>query len=175
MSNRASSLPEKWMQSIWSEMAANYAAKWPRQFPVPPCPPGVDPVQHAHDHIAGVQAVWAKRLGHLQTNPNAIRYALDHLPENPPTLPEFIALCNRRPDKPQQALPQPDADPERVQVALEGMRCTVPVSLDRLAPLRHLRDMDLRNGGRMDNGKRITAGQRHVYRSALRHEEGGQC
>jgi len=166
MSNRASSLPDAWVQSLWSELAANYAGKWQRQFPVPPCPPGADPAQHAHDHIRSIQNVWAKRLGHLQSNPKALRYALDNLPENPPTLPEFIALCNRRPDAPQKALPAPEADPQRVQQVLDGMK-RVPVAIDRLAPLRELHRNDIENNGHMPNGKRITAGQRHVYRKAL--------
>ena len=89
----ASSLPESWVHTLWSELRANYGARWDRTFPVPPCPPGVDPAQHAHDHVQSIQAVWAKRLGHLQANPKAIRFALDNLPEDPPTLPEFSEAC----------------------------------------------------------------------------------
>lgn len=166
MSNPASSLPERWIQSLWTELRANYGARWDRQFPAPLCPPDADQVAHALAHVQAIQAVWAKRLGRFQSNPNAIRFALDHLPKDPPTLPEFEALCNRRPDAPQKALPAPEADLQRVQQVLEGMRFPV-ASLDRLAPLRMLRDWDVNNNGHMPNGKRITAGQRHVYRKAL--------
>lgn len=167
MSNPASSLPERWIQSLWTELRANYGARWDRQFPAPLCPPDADQVAHALAHVQAIQAVWAKRLGRFQSNPNAIRFALDNLPKDPPTLPEFIALCNRRPDAPQKALPAPEADPQRVQQVLEGMRFPV-ASLDRLAPLRMLREWDENNNGHMPNGKRITAGQRHVYRAALK-------
>jgi len=166
MSNHASSLPERWVHSLWTELGANYGARWPRQFPVPPCPPGVDAAKHAADHIAGIQAVWAKRLGHLQSNPGALRYALDHLPENPPTLPEFAALCNRRPDRPAPALDAPKADPKRVQQVLAGLD-TKRAPVDRLAPLRALHDRDVNHGGVLANGKTITLAQRATYRQAL--------
>jgi hypothetical protein len=164
MSNRASSLPERWVQTIWSEMAANYGARWPRQFPVPPCPPGADPAKHAHDHIVGVQAVWAKRLGHLQSNPDAVRYALDHLPDDPPTLPQFVALCGRRPDKPLPSLPAPKPDPVRVQQALEGIRRPAEPS-DPLKTLRELAEADARDG--TFRGQKVTLAQRQTYRQAL--------
>lgn len=166
MSSRASSLPDRWIHTLWAEMRANYGARWDRTFPVPPVPPGADPAQHAADHIASIQGVWAKRLGHLQSNPGALRYALDHLPENPPTLPEFAALCNRRPDRPQQALEAPKADPARVQQVLAGLD-TKRAPVDRLAPLRALHDRDVNHGGLLANGKQITLAQRATYRQAL--------
>ena len=165
MSNPASSLPDRWVQSLWVEMAANYPGQWQRQFPVPPCPPGVDAATHAHDHIAGIQAVWAKRLGHLQSNPAALRYALDHLPaQHPPTLPEFVALCNRRPDRPAPALEAPRPDPQRVQQVLDGLG-RKPSSRDTLQTLRELAASDAKDG--TYRGKPVTLAQRRTYRQAL--------
>lgn len=166
MSSPASSLPDRWIQSLWVEMAANYPGQWQRQFPVPPCPPDVDAATHAREHIAGIQAVWAKRLGHLQSNPDALRYALDHLPAHPPSLPDFVALCNRRPDRPLPALDAPKADPARVQQVLAKLDVK-RTPIDRLAPLRELHDRDVNHGGVMANGKRITLAQRATYRQAL--------
>lgn len=169
MSTPASSLPERWIQSLWVEMAANYPGQWQRMFPVPPCLPGVDPAQHAHDHIVGIQAVWAKRLGHLQSNPKALRYALDNLPDRPPTLPEFIALCNRRPDPKPQALPAPPPDPERFQQALASLN----FSRSQRDPLQNYRDMaesDARDG--TYKGKKVTLAQRQTYRQALGMDRG---
>lgn len=167
MSSPASSLPERWIQSLWTELRANYGAKFDRQFPVSPCPPGVEPAKHAHDHVQAIQAVWAKRLGHLQSNPSAIRFALDNLPEHPPTLPEFAALCNRRPQPADlAALSGPKADPDRVQQVLAELNVK-RAPIDRLAPLRELHDRDVNHGGVMANGKRITLAQRATYRQAL--------
>jgi hypothetical protein len=129
MHQHASSLPERWIQSLWAEMRANYGGRWDRMFPVPPCPPDVDPAAHVQAHIAQVQAVWARKLGRFQFNPKAIRFALDNLPDgSPPDLPAFVALCNRRPDAPQQALPAPKADPERVQQVLAGISRRNPIT-----------------------------------------------
>lgn len=36
---------------------------------------------------------WAEKLGGYKNRPEAIRAVLDHLPSNPPTLPEFLQLC----------------------------------------------------------------------------------
>lgn len=164
MSNLASSLPDRWIQSLWVEMAANYPGQWQRQFPVPPCPPGTDPAAHAQQHIAGIQAVWAKRLGHLQTNPDALRYALDHLPAHPPSLPDFVALCNRRPDRPAPALNAPRPDPQRVQQVLAGINRRPP-GRDPLQTLRELADSDAKDG--TYRGKPVTLAQRQTYRQAL--------
>lgn len=169
MSTPASSLPERWIQSLWVEMAANYPGQWQRMFPVPPCLPGADPAQHAHDHIVGIQAVWAKRLGHLQSNPKALRYALDNLPDRPPTLPEFIALCNRRPDRPAPALDAPKADPVRVQQAIAGIDRRLP-SRDPLQTLRELAESDARDG--TYKGRPVTLAQRQTYRQALGMDRG---
>jgi hypothetical protein len=166
MSNPASSLPDRWIQSLWVEMAANYPGQWQRQFPVPPCPPGVDAATHAHEHIAGIQAVWAKRLGHLQSNPAALRYALTHLPvQHPPSLPEFVALCNRRPDVLDlAALSGPKADPARVQQVIAGIERR-PAGRDPLQTLRELAASDAKDG--TYRGKPVTLAQRQTYRQAL--------
>lgn len=161
----ASSLPESWVHTLWSELRANYGARWDRTFPVPPCPPGVDPAQHAHDHVQSIQAVWAKRLGHLQANPKAIRFALDNLPEDPPTLPEFIALCNRRPDPKPAALPAPAPDKAKAAEAIAMVREAFARNGDHLDTLRELAESDARDG--TYRGRKVTLAQRQTYRQAL--------
>ncbi len=161
----ASSLPESWVHTLWSELRANYGARWDRTFPVPPCPPGVDPAQHAHDHVQSIQAVWAKRLGHLQANPKAIRFALDNLPEDPPTLPEFIALCNRRPDPKPAALPAPAPDKAKAAEAIAMARAAFSRKGDHLDTLRELAESDARDG--TYRGRPVTLAQRQTYRQAL--------
>lgn len=165
MSNPASSLPEAWMQSLWTELGANYPGKWQRQFPTPPCPPGISPAQHAQDHIRGIQAVWARRLGHLQTNWKAIRFALDNLPEDPPSLPEFAALCNRRPDPKPQALPAPAPDKAKAAEAIARVREAFARKGDHLDTLRELAESDARDG--TYRGRKVTLAQRQTYRQAL--------
>lgn len=161
----ASSLPESWIHSLWAELRANYGARWDRTFPVPPCLPGVDPAQHAHDHVQGIQAVWAKRLGHLQSNPKAIRFALDNLPDEPPTLPEFIALCNRRPDHKPTALPAPTPNKAKAAEVLQQCRDAFARKGDHLDTLRELAESDARDG--TYKGRKVTLAQQQTYRQAL--------
>lgn len=163
MSTPASSLPERWVHSLWAEMRANYGARWDRQFPVPPCMPGTDPAKHAHEHIAGIQAVWAKRLGHLQSNPKALRFALDHLPENPPTLPEFASLCNRRPDKQAPALEAPPVNKAVAEAALAKAATITGPHGDLLFRQREHMRMEIA-------GERLSMRQREFWRIALRSE-----
>lgn len=118
MSMHESSLPDAWVKRIWSEMRATYGAAFDRQWQ---CPAGVDPV----DHVREVMGTWARGLSRFQQAPDAIRYALDNLPANPPNLIEFRLMCNRRPDQPVPALPAPKPDPARVAAELARMRVVV--------------------------------------------------
>jgi hypothetical protein len=163
MSSPASSLPDSWVQRIWAGMRATYGAAFDRMWAAPP---GADPVQHAQTTIAH----WAKELGRFQSNPQALSYALDHLPPNPPNLIEFRALCNRRPDLPPPALDAPRPNPARVQQVIAGIRRPVE-SRDPLETLRALAESDARDG--TYNGKPVTLAQRQTYRQALRMDRHG--
>jgi len=55
--------------------------------------------------LAVVKGDWARELGCFIDNLGAIRYALDHLPEKPPTVIEFKRLCHESPaPQPERAL-----------------------------------------------------------------------
>lgn len=47
--------------------------------------------------LNAVKGDWARELGRFAGNRNALRFALDHLPEKPPTVIEFRRLCNDAP------------------------------------------------------------------------------
>ena len=115
MSNHESSLPDAWVERIFSTMRATYGAAFDRQWE---CPAGVDPVKFGSD----LKAHWGRELRGFQQNPQAIGHALDHLPEHPPNLVQFRALCTRRPDNAPPALPAPKADPARVAQIVGGIK-----------------------------------------------------
>lgn len=158
MSSPASSLPDSWVQKIWATMRGTYGAAFDRMWATPQ---GADPAQHAQT----LMAHWAKELGRYTSNPQAITYALEHLPANPPNLIEFKALCNRRPDKPAPQLEAPKADPVRVQRIIAGIDRSKP-QRDPLQPLRELAESDARDG--TYKGRKVTLAQRQTYRKALR-------
>jgi hypothetical protein len=164
-------LPERVMERLWTAMRGNYGARWDRMFPVPPVPPaphGVDAIshaaKHAYDHAKSVQAIWAEKLARFSTNLQAITFALDNLPTEPPNLPEFVALCNRRPDTPVPALPAPEVNQAAAQAALAEAAKVAHRIGDHLTPIRTLMAREIAGD------KRLTKFQREFWRKALASE-----
>jgi len=154
MSSPVSSLPDAWIERIWATLRATYGAAFDRQWQPPA---DVSPA----DHVAALKAVWGRQLATLQQNPKAIAYALDNLPDSPPNLAQFKALCARRPTELPLALPRPAPDPERVAQALS--RFERPKERDPKAWAWALRE-------REERGERLTLFQREAWRTALRAE-----
>lgn len=116
MSTPMSSLPEPWVERIWSTMRATYGAAFDRQWE---CPPGVDPAQH----VAELKAVWGRELRGFQQNPKAIAHGLDNLPtDHPPNLLQFVAICRRAPQFAPKELPPPKASQAVIAQVLEAVR-----------------------------------------------------
>lgn len=157
MSSPASSLPDTWVQRIWATMRATYGAAFDRMWATPP---GSDPAQHAQS----LMAHWAKELGRYTSNPQAITFAIENLPPNPPNLIEFKALCNRRPDQPAKVLPAPPVDKAAAQAALSKASQSIRSTGDMLEPVRNLMRRELAGD------KRLTRAQREFWRIALRQE-----
>ena len=114
MQSPVSSLPDRWVEKIWDAMRATYGASFDRQWE---CPANVEP---AH-HVRNLMAHWGRELSRLQQNPQAIAFALEHLPPHPPNLVEFRMLCNRAPSVTPPALPTTAPDPERLSEALKRL------------------------------------------------------
>lgn len=47
---------------------------------------------------------WSEKLGGFADHPECIKHALEALPETPPTLPQFVAMCRHAPRKDAPAL-----------------------------------------------------------------------
>lgn len=170
MSNPGSSLPDAWVERIWATMRATYGAAFDRLWA---CPAGVAPEKH----VADLKAVWGRELRFLQQNPQAIAHALDHLPEQPPNLVQFKALCVRAPEMAPKALPSPKADPAKVAEIVGVLRRTQVRDPKDWA--RRLRDIELHHGGVMpvnplrplsEPHRRMTPAQRQMWRAALEFE-----
>jgi hypothetical protein len=146
------SLPDAWVARIFATMRATYGSAFDRAWA---CPAGEDPAAHG----AFMRAHWARELGPLQANPDAIRHGLSCLPPLPPTLPEFRALCNGRPEPPPPpALPAPKADLARVAQI---------VSRVQRSGSRHPRACALALREREQAGQRLTQYQRDYWREVL--------
>lgn len=152
MSTPESSLPERWVQRIFATMRATYGAAFDRQWE---CPAGTDPNEHAQ----GMVSHWGRELRGYQQNPGAITYALENLPEHPPNLIEFRALCRRRPDAPQALLEAPKPDPDRVAQAIAGIVKPPPQE----DPKQWARDLEARE----KRGDKLTLAQQIAWREAI--------
>jgi hypothetical protein len=108
-------LPESWVEKIWLVMRATYGTTFDRQWE---CPEGVDPAQH----VAGLKVVWSRELGGFLHKPQAIEHALTHLPEWPPNLVQFAALCRGAPQYVRTTLPAPRADQGVVGAVVNRVR-----------------------------------------------------
>ena len=85
MSNK---LPDGWIQRIFATMQGNYGTRFMNQWKTGQAlPDGSDAgVINAMNH-------WAEKMG--GTSAETIKRALEQLPEEPPTLPQWMSLLRR--------------------------------------------------------------------------------
>jgi hypothetical protein len=103
-------LNRKWIDQIFARLSVRYGSaflgRWTNA--------GID--------LELVKADWAEELAGFERNPEALKHALQHLPVEPPNVMQFRALANGAPPPELPRLPEPKADPERVQRALQAAR-----------------------------------------------------
>lgn len=140
------SLPEPWVERIFAKLAVTYGQRFLGLYA------GVD--------MATVRANWGHELAAYAQAPEAIRYALEHLPpDNPPTVLQFRAICRNRPIQAPKALPAPKPDMAKVShhlARLQQQRGKYPK-----AWAHRLKDRESR-------GDSLTQFQRDAWREALR-------
>lgn len=101
------SLPVKAIDRLFERLAATYGAQWTRQWADVP--------------VTDVKTAWAHELDGYENNLGAIAWALENLPERCPNVIEFRNICRRAPMPQAPRLPEPKADPERVQRELSRL------------------------------------------------------
>ena len=85
-------LREEWIDRIFQRLTGIYGSQFTAKFKQ--IVDGVD------EGTANAKDVWAKELGNFGDKPEAIAYALDHLPtEHAPNALEFRDICRRAPRK----------------------------------------------------------------------------
>lgn len=133
---KSAALPDAWVAAIFKRLGLNYGNLWTSQFPT----------QQRTDEMI---AEWGKALANVQ--PHKIKHALEHLPDMPPTLPQFRRLCECHNDDWEHrgaayrpfptALPKPKAKPDTVANALSAIRARPRMTPDEMAAeARRLRE-----------------------------------
>lgn len=105
-------LREEWIDRIFQRLTGIYGSQFTAKFKQ--IVDGVD------EGTANAKDVWAKELGNFGDKPEAIAYALDHLPtEHAPNALEFRDICRRAPRKeaPQVEYKPTAEDHERAKAA----------------------------------------------------------
>lgn len=103
------SLSTKITDRLFERLTLTYGSQWVAMWA------GAD--------VAAVKSLWASELSIFADRLEAIGWALANLPERPPNLVQFKALCRQAPRPPgdEAALPAP-SDPQRVRQAIESLR-----------------------------------------------------
>ena len=85
-------LRDEWIDRIFQRLTGIYGSQFTAKFKQ--IVDGID------EGTANAKGVWAKELGNFADKPEAIAYALDHLPtEHAPNALEFRDICRRAPRK----------------------------------------------------------------------------
>ena len=112
------SLPEPWVERIFDKLTITWGHQFLSRWDGMP--------------LNKVKADWADELSAFQQHPRALWWALDNLPDRPPSAPEFKALARKAPqqafdDPLQPRLPAPvaKADPQRVEAELARLRASI--------------------------------------------------
>ncbi len=143
-------LPSDWVDRIFTVMTVRYGEQWLRKWEGVP--------------IASVRDDWAVQLGWLWRRPEALNFALDHLPvDAPPNAVQFKAIAARCPDAPYKHLPAPPVDRELARRAAARLR-EVAESLRSAGTAGPIALRALR--AREDAGEKLTPGQRGYLRAA---------
>jgi hypothetical protein len=103
-------LHASWADHLFAKLSVRYGAAFMRQWP------DADPVL--------VKADWCDVLDGFERHPEAFTYALANLPDKPLNAIQFRALARCAPTPAVPALPEPAADPDRVQAAVDRMTTT---------------------------------------------------
>jgi len=75
--------------------------------------------------IADVKTDWAHELAGFERWPEAIKFALQSMPpDKPPTVLQFREICRKAPAKVLPQLPEPKADPDRLNKAIADLSVT---------------------------------------------------
>lgn len=149
------SLPADWIDKIFTKLTLAYGRDFLGRWE------GLEE--------SAVKADWSHELAGFEAHPEAIAYALAHLPIKPPTVLEFRAIARLAPPPPLPRLEAPRADPQRVAEALQ-----------RLGPI--LQGTSTRGGkdwahaivNRAMSGERVTPNSLRVAREALGIPKGGR-
>jgi hypothetical protein len=130
------SLPAAWTDKIFEKLTVTYGRDFLSRWE------GMD--------LNAVKSDWAHELSGLFRQPSSIAWALDHLPEKPPTVVQFRRIANEMPAPTEPRLEYEPAGMERIAAEL----ARVAPSITRVNPVDS-RDWARRLVARHESGEFI--------------------
>lgn len=143
------SLPLPWVERIFEKLTLVYGQAFLRRW--------------SDIDLNLVKSDWSYELSGFERAPQAIAFALANLPDGPPTVTQFKALCRQAPAAATPLLPEPKAAPERMAAELAklgALRQATEQGGDMKAWARRLQARD-------QAGEKLSRYQRHCYQTAL--------
>lgn len=140
-------LPIEWVDKLFQKFGLIYGMDIARRYQ------GIDPM--------AIKQEWANCLGGFRNRPEAIKFALDHLPSDRcPTMLQFRDLCRQCPPPKVTALPEPKADKvvvnkEMAKLVKEAFKNDDPKGWAKRLKARH------------EAGEHLSQLQIKAYREAL--------
>jgi len=125
-------------------------------------------LDEARAWVRDLKAHWAVELGAWHERPGALRWALEHLPDQPPSLIMFRSLCVRCPEVGGGIPDLPQANPVQDQTRISEIRRKLQgvAVLTGSKPIGS-RDWAYKLKAREDRGEALTYTQRLNWRQAL--------
>lgn len=139
----------KAIDRLFHRLGATYGADWDRAL-------GQTPINDA-------KTVWAHELAIFKHSLHRIAWALENLPDRCPNVIAFKSLCKQAPAPESIALPEPQADPQRVASELAKLgqiRVTDKPSHSTKEWAYNLQTRDKQGGS-------LNANQKRCYKAAL--------
>lgn len=90
-SSTSRQLPERWVAKIFRELQGNYGSRFLNQWKT-----GQALEDGTDAGIRNAMQAWSKKLGGFADMPSVLSAVLACLPEEPPSLPEFVSLCRNQ-------------------------------------------------------------------------------
>jgi hypothetical protein len=84
-------LPDAWVAKLFQQLQGNYGTRFLNQWKT-----GQPDSTGADMGVINAMGVWADSLGAFLDNPEAIKVALQSLPPEPPSLPQFVEMCHEK-------------------------------------------------------------------------------
>lgn len=97
------------MSRIFAEMQGNYGSRFLDMWRT-----GQALADGTDSGLRNARDLWGRKLAGFADHPERIKRALESLPQHPPTLPEFIAICRQQHADMAATLPAPKMAAEQV-------------------------------------------------------------